>query len=75
VKDRTPFNPEIVWIVGLRAGVVGAQIVKWLLAVSAIEINEHGNAPNLSMQNNCVKITRSPCGNLSASALLDSTTL
>jgi hypothetical protein len=36
-------------IVGLGARVVGAQIAKWLLVVSAIEFHEHGKCSDVSL--------------------------
>ncbi|WP_456679263.1 hypothetical protein [Bradyrhizobium sp. S3.7.6] len=49
VKDRPPFNPEIVGIVGFSARIVGAQIAEGLLVVSAVEFHEHGKCSDASL--------------------------
>ncbi|MGX0967378.1 hypothetical protein AB7M63_007827 [Bradyrhizobium japonicum] len=49
MKDRPPFNAEIVGIVGFSGRIVGAQIAKWLLVVSAVEFHEHGKCSDVSL--------------------------
>ncbi|UGX94117.1 hypothetical protein G6321_00052685 [Bradyrhizobium barranii subsp. barranii] len=49
VKDRPPFNPEIVGIVGFSGRIVGAQIAEGLLVVSAVEFHEHGKCSDASL--------------------------